>query len=240
MDKIIAHRGGALRAPENTLPAFEWAASIGCKWMELDVRLAACGTPIVIHDETLDRTTTGTGATRNLSFEQIQQADAGAPFGSEFAGTSVPSLEQTLCLLRSLGCGLNLELKTDGEDLPALVRQTLACCQAMGFGKADLLVSSFDHDALTLVRQSEADLPIGILYWQDAPDWEHKAKALKASTLHMDYKSFAPSLIKQAKEAGLGTFSYTVNDVDKARALLSNGLDGVITDDPELLMQSLA
>ncbi len=110
---IIGHRGARSNAPENTLAGLRRAHEEGATWVEFDVKLTRDGIPVLIHDETLDRTTDGRGAVRDLTLAELGRIDAGCPavFGDRFRGERIPTLEQSLLLLRDLGMGFNLEVK---------------------------------------------------------------------------------------------------------------------------------
>src|SRR3954454_23608769 len=94
--RVVGHRGAAMRAPENTLASFREAARLGAGWVELDVKLTQDGVPVVIHDETLNRTTDRQGAVRSMGFAELAEADAGSWFGPAYAGERVPRLEDAL------------------------------------------------------------------------------------------------------------------------------------------------
>jgi glycerophosphoryl diester phosphodiesterase len=109
--RIIGHRGAALTAPENTLAGFCMAAALNVEWVEFDVRLTSDGRCILLHDDTLDRTTSGRGPASRLTFEEIRRLDAGSWFSPDFAGQPVPGLEETIGLLAQLNVGAVVELK---------------------------------------------------------------------------------------------------------------------------------
>src|SRR6188474_1210870 len=108
---LIAHRGGSLEAPENTMAAFRHAIEVGMRLVELDVQLSSDGEMVVIHDETLDRTTDGTGAVHDYTLEELRQFDAGTKFGPQFVGERIPTLREVLELCLDKGAGVVIELK---------------------------------------------------------------------------------------------------------------------------------
>ncbi len=139
---IIAHRGASGEFPENTLPAFAAAIEAGAQMCELDVQLTRDGAAVVIHDETVDRTTNGTGAVAAMSLAEIRRLDAGVKFGARFAGTRIPTLEEVLTLVRGR-CALNVELKSAGVE-----REVCRLLRAHEALSSTTIVSSFDWDAL--------------------------------------------------------------------------------------------
>ncbi len=142
--KLISHRCGGVHAPENTLAGLHAAARLGFAMAEFDVMLAACGTPVLIHDETLERTTNGCGAVSQTPYSVLRALDAGQ-------GERLPTLQEALALASSLGMGLNVEIKPAAgfeEDTARVVTDVLR--QAWGGG--DLVVSSFSWRALEVAR----------------------------------------------------------------------------------------
>ena len=113
---VIAHRGASGAAPENTITAFQLAQHMGADWFELDCTLTRDGKVIVIHDDTLDRTTSTTAKVADLTLEQLKMLDAGAWFGSEFAGEQLPTLEESLALAKGKPSGVYVEIKSIGKD----------------------------------------------------------------------------------------------------------------------------
>src|SRR5215208_4237927 len=109
---IIAHRGGSLEAPENTLASFKHAVDVGAKFVELDVQMSSDGVLVIIHDETLDRTTTGSGPVANLTFDELQTFDAGVKKGEQYTGEKIPTLREVLDLCIAAGVGVVIELKS--------------------------------------------------------------------------------------------------------------------------------
>ena len=110
---VFAHRGLPTRAPENTLAAFRLAHSVGARWLELDVDILADGTPIVLHDSTLDRTTNRSGSIYGLSSGDLSRVDAGAWFSPQYAGEPIPTLTEVVGLLNETGMHCNVELKSN-------------------------------------------------------------------------------------------------------------------------------
>ena len=234
MAKVIAHRGGAARVPENTLAAFRWAAEQGCQWMELDISLLGDGTPVIIHDQTLERTTDGQGALADLSAADLEGIDAGAWFGADFAGARIPTLRQLLQLCAELGLGANLELKPDETNAAALVEATARVLEEEGLVAGPWLFSSFDHHALALMAERLPQVPRGLLYEGIEGDWRAKARAMGTVSLHLDQELIDPAFIAEARAEGLEVFVYTLNDAERAQMLFSAGLSGLFTDDPLL------
>lgn len=237
LEAVIGHRGAAARAPENTLAGLRKAHALGARWVEFDVMLTADRVPVLIHDETLGRTTDGHGEVARRTAAEIRGLDAGAWFAPEFAGERVPTLAEAVDLLLSLGLGANVEIK------PATGHAT-----ATGEVVADhlmrhwpehgpgLLVSSFERAALAAAAEVAREIPRGLLAEDLPPDWETALGELGCATLHLDHARLDPIAVRALAEAGVPVLLYTVNDPARARELRAAGAAAIITDVPDLLL----
>ncbi len=232
MAKVIAHRGGAKWVPENTLAAFRWAAEAGCRWIELDISLLGDGTPVIIHDETLDRTTDAHGPLDQISVADLGTIDAGRWFAPAFAGQRIPTLAQVIDLCFELGLGANLELKPNADNGAALVEATARVLEEKHALNGPWLFSSFHHETLALMAQRLPDIPRGLLYDGIEDKWREKAQARGAKSLHLDQSLIDEKQIPNYRAAGLEVYTYTLNDPKRAAELFAAGLSGVFTDDP--------
>lgn len=240
MAKVIAHRGGAKWVPENTLAAFRWAAAAGCRWIELDISLLGDGTPVIIHDDTLDRTTDASGALADLCLADLEGIDAGSWFDARFAGQRIPTLAQVIDLCTELGLGANLELKPSKGNGAALVEASARVLEESEALGGTWLFSSFDHDALAMVARRLPTIPRGLLYEDIKDDWQDKAQALAAKSLHLDQSLIDAAQISEFQAAGLEVYTYTLNDPHRAAELFAAGLSGIFTDDPVAFGEVLA
>src|SRR5438067_2355598 len=140
---LIAHRGGSLEAPENTLAAFRHAIELGMRYVELDVQMSRDGELVVIHDETVDRTTGGHGPVARLTFEELHRLDAGSHFGPEYAGERIPILREVLELCADAGVGVVVEIKSPSL-YPGMVEKVVALIGEMrGRGAENIWCISF-------------------------------------------------------------------------------------------------
>ncbi|MEK9679294.1 MAG: glycerophosphodiester phosphodiesterase family protein [Rhodospirillaceae bacterium] len=229
-DRFIAHRGGAAHAPENTLSAVREGAARGAKWIEVDVSVLGDGTPVIFHDETLERTTNGKGKLSEHTWDDVAKLDAGSWFDPTFVGEPVTRLWELLDVVAELDLGLNLELKTHHGEREALVAAVVPELRDAELPPDKLLVSSFDHDALSAFRRAEQDAALALLYWNFAEDWRDTAAALNPISVNLSVKKITNADISAVKAAGLELYSYTVNDLDTADSLFARGIDGVFTD----------
>jgi glycerophosphoryl diester phosphodiesterase len=228
---VIGHRGAAAVAPENTVASFREGLRAGADRIELDVRLSRDGRPVVIHDSTLDRTTDGTGAVSDHSWDELRVLDAGAWHSEPFRGEPLPDLVSALQVVAP-PAGLIVELKADStEDAPLLdaVLRLLHDTDRVG----DVVVSTGCWELFRGLREREPDLSTALVVRRlETRDPVRAARELGVSAIHPNRRRLNRSLARRAAEAGLEVCPYTVNDEAALRAAVALGVDGVITDDP--------
>lgn len=234
--RVIGHRGVRGYAPENTLSGLYKASAMGLSWVECDVRLCACGTVVVIHDEDMSRTAIKQGCVREMSYAQIEQFDVGTSFSPEFAGEKVPRLEDFIQTCSKLNLGANIELKACPNQEQALVESTLSVIRRVWPKHLPApLLSSFCRRSLQLLREKDAEVHIGLL----VPQWEEDGLAycdqIKAVALHMNAKAVNQERIQSIHKTGRLALSYTVNSKALYAQFRAWGLDAVFTDYPDRL-----
>lgn len=232
MSRVIGHRGAAGVAPENTLAGIQAAARLRVPWVELDVTLLGDGVPVLFHDRRLNRTTGHTGRLNSLKVSQLSEVDAGSWFAEAFSGERIPLLSEALSMIKTLGLGLNLELKPNGCSLHRLVDSVVDALKVNGFPEDKLLVSSFSHKALLLFR-ARSDYPIGCLFESLPRDWQGKAEKVRALSLHLNAGRLGRTQVSQVKAAGYELYCYTVNSKRETEQLMEWGVDGVFSDLPD-------
>ncbi|ACV35342.1 glycerophosphodiester phosphodiesterase [Accumulibacter sp.] len=230
LPRVFAHRGGGALAPENTLAGLRIAARLGLRAVEFDVMLSADGSPWLIHDEALERTSNGVGRVCATTDGDLRVLDAGARRHPAFAGEPLPTLAAAARLCQQLGLRANVEIKPaagferlTGDVVAREVRQLWA--------GADLpLVSSFSESALAAARAAAPELPLGCLYECPPADWLARVGALGALTLHCAVSSVDDDLLRTAHAAAIPLLCYTVNDPLAAIALFQRGVAAVFSD----------
>lgn len=227
----IAHRGAGTLAPENTLAAFRVGAAHGYRMAECDVKLSRDGLPFLLHDATLERTTTGQGIAGNLPWQALAQLDAGRWHSPAFAGEPLPTLQDIAGYCLRQGHLVNLELK----PTPGTERQTgevvAATAARLWHGQSvPPLLSSFQPDALQGARDAAPELPRGLLLDHLWPGWLEVTRTLNCVAVVAHHSLWDSALHAQARQAGLRTLSYTVNEAAVAQRLLALGVDSLITD----------
>jgi len=230
----IAHRGASGSAPEHTRAAFVRALGLGVDMIELDVQLSRDEQLIVIHDHELERTTSGTGLVRHHTLAELRALDAGAWFASGFAGERILTLDEVVELVAGRA-RLNVELKAPAPDWPILVPRLLAVLGAGGLS-ASAVVSCFDPEALVAVRALNAGVRLGLLWQhQDVTEAWRWAQELQAVSIHPFWMLVSPDLVAAAHARRLQVLVWTVNDPSTMRALVTKGVDGIMSDFPERL-----
>ncbi|MFS1905599.1 glycerophosphodiester phosphodiesterase family protein [Vibrio lentus] len=230
---ITGHRGAASLAPENTLVSIEQAAKAGASWVEIDTQLSADGIPMVFHDRTVDRCTNGTGNIADLDLTSLKALDAGSWFGSEFIGTSIPTLSEALDKCLELDLTLNLELKIyNDKAIKPLVDQVIALIKQKNFPSEKLLISSFKKDALSQCQELMPEVRRGFIceVWNDFS--LESLKSLDLYSIHIDHRVLDEKTAKAIKGSGAVLKIWTLNDPQLASKYLNLGVDNIITDVP--------
>lgn len=229
LPRWIAHRGGGALAPENTLAGIRLAARLGFKAVEFDVMLTADGVPILIHDETLERTTDGRGGVAATPWSIIQGLDAGKAFHPAWTGERVPTLEAALDLCETQGLAVNLEIK----PAAGLARETaLAVARVIANRQpaVPLLLSSFSETALAVAYEHLPDIPRAWLVESLPPGWQISVDTLGCSALHVSAQQVEALPWSEIAEARLAVAAYTVNDPAMARCCGRRGVQALFTD----------
>ena len=222
--RIVAHRGGGALAPENTLGAIRLGALMGFKGVEFDVMLAGDGTPVIIHDETVDRTTDGHGEVSKMTYSDLFLLNTQNR-------EKIPKYEDAVRLCRELGIWANVEIKpavgherATGE---AVARLTKELWQGASLGP---LLSSFSVEALEAAQAVAPELPRGYLVGDLPGDWRATMKRLACVALHCNFQALNGKRAADIHEAGYAILLWTVNDPVEARRLLALGANCLVTD----------
>jgi glycerophosphoryl diester phosphodiesterase len=232
--KVIVHRLGGALAPENTLAGLAIAARLGCKGVEFDVMLSRDGVPLVIHDETLERTTNGIGRVAEHEANALRLLDAGAKHHAAFGGEKIPTFAEVLLACQRYGILPNVEIKPargfDVETAEATVRTV-----AEHWRDATLpLLSSFSYAALETVRDIAPHLPRALEVVKIPADWQAQVKALGCIGFHASAEDNELEVLRECRRHGLQMAIWTVNDRQQAETLFAAGMDAVFSDRPDL------
>ena len=228
----IGHRGASGRFPENTLSSFRAAIEAGAEMCELDVQMTRDGVAVVIHDETVDRTTDGNGAVAELTLAELKRLDAGARFDQKFTGERIPTLDEVLASVQGR-CALNIELK--GAHAEPQVCELMRKYEAV----ESSIVSSFEWKRLWRAREIEPAIRIGLLAEKEPERLIAEAIARRAAAIHPRFDLATPALCERAHRNALKVYVWTVDAPEAMRILAGNGVDGIITNYPERLCAAL-
>jgi len=217
---IVGHRGAAGLEPENTLRSFARAITLGVDAVELDV-YSVDGQLVVIHDDTLERTTNGRGAVMDTPFDALRRLDAGA-------GELIPTLDEVIDLVAER-VAINIELKGDGTAVPVA-----RCLEARP--NAEILVSSFEHAELGHFRRESPNALVAPLFHKPSAQMFDVAAALGAWSINLSGRLATPELLREVARRGYRSLVYTINDRSTALALRDAGASGIFTDYPDRML----
>jgi len=229
----IAHRGAGRLAPENTLAAFRVGAGHGYRAFECDVKLSADGVPFLIHDATLERTTSVRGSATALTWAELSRLDAGSWHGRTWAGEPLPSLHAIARYCMRNGFALNIELKPPSLETARGTGRTVAeaaCGLWSDAASTPPLLSSFEPEALAGACDGAPHLPRALLLDTLRDGWLGEAVGLDCVAVVAHHPLLDADVIGRIHDAGLRALSYTVNDPAEAHRLVACGIDGLITD----------
>ena len=233
---VIAHRGASGYAPENTLAAFKRAIALGATFIETDLQLSRDSRFVAIHDDTVNRTTGGTGKVHDLSLADLKRLDAGAWFGSEFAGERIPTLDEILEFSKKNDVVFYLELKPGGSwggehALIGALRESQEVARTV--------VISFDAGVLEGLRKIEPTLMTGLLFDGQIARPLDKAVEVGARQLAVRGDLVTPALLTEARKKDLQVVCWTVNQPAHMRLLIDAGVDGIMSDYPDRIVAAI-
>lgn len=236
--RAIGHRGLAARAPENTLAGMRCAKDHQFAWVEFDVQLTRDGAPIILHDATVERTTSGSGFARNFTLNEIRRFDAGSWFAEEFKNERIPTLEEVLALCETLRLGANVEIKVDPSETKAQIRQlveaSLACIKAQDTA-LPLVISSMSEYAIELCAEKAPQLPRGYLIDAAPTDLEallQRMDQLNCVSFHGPVSAMTRELIDAVHASERSVLAFTIKKPEVATELFTLGVDSVFSDVP--------
>jgi glycerophosphoryl diester phosphodiesterase len=222
---VVGHRGAASYEPENTLKSFDKAVSLGVGAIEFDVHLSSDGEVVVIHDETVDRTTNGKGAVKDMSFDRLRKLDAGE-------GEQIPSLQEVIDLYKDKALML-IELKAEGTAKPVV--DILNKSEAWD----KVIVISFLHDLVKEVKQLDKRIKTGVLFVGRPINANRLAKDVKADALVMLYKTVDKRIVREAHKEGLKVFIWNIDDKSEVKEYVKLGVDAISSNKPDIVIKNL-
>jgi len=232
---IIGHRGASKNVPEDTITAFELALKQGAEAFELDTMLSADRIPVVIHDQTVDRTTNGSGKVDQLSVKKLRTLNAGSNFSPEFANERIPLLEEVFTIFKNRAL-IIVELKNyqnPFDKLPEIVVEVAEKIDILD----QLLFSSFIPFNLIRIRRLIPDARVALLCSSGIKGIFHRSKVfswISPDYIHPHFKDISKSFIEKQHRMNRKVNAWTVNQYTDMVELIRYGIDGIITDDPKL------
>ena len=236
----IAHRGASGHAPENTMAAFRRAVELGATFIETDLQITRDAQVIAIHDSTLDRTTSGKGQVHLQTLHEIRALDAGSWFGDGqprgFSGERVPTLDEILAFAKEHDVIFYLEIKSG----PAwgVEHAVVAALQDQG-ASARVVILSFDPHALDSIFRLDTTMMTGLLCEHPSNDLVERTVRAGARQLVARGDLVTAAVVEKAHRAGLQVVTWTINEPEQMRRLIADGVEGIITDYPDRLLQLL-
>ncbi len=231
--EIWAHRGASAIFPENTMLAFVEAWRSGADAIELDVQRTRDGELVVIHDETLNRTTNGRGYVYSSSYSWIKTLDAGEKIHPRFRGEKVPTLREVLDFIQSTGMRLNIEIKNEQVNYAGIEMQVIRTVEQFKLVER-VVISSFNHHTVQLVKNASPQLKTALLtgaFTHYSPTY---ARQIGMNAIHPAKRTVNPVYMQEALLYQIKVRPYTVNEPNLIRVFRALGVDAVITDHPKM------
>lgn len=233
---IIAHRGACKLAPENTMAAFTKALELGAGGIETDVHLSADGHLVIIHDEQVDRTSNGKGLVKSMTLEQLKALDFGSWFSPAFKGERIPELDDLLQLLSNWDGLLNIELKNGPVFYPGIEQAVASAVRKYKLTNRTI-ISSFNHYSLVEIRRIDPEIKIAPLYMAGLYEpWEY-ARRMGATAIHPLFYNIVPEVMRGCKLNNIMVNPFTVDQPDQIKAMAAAGVDGIITNVPDIALK---
>jgi len=239
---VIAHRGYSDAAPENTLSAARKAVQIGANMVEMDVGLTSDGEIVLMHDDDVKRTTNGEGLVENMSLAELKKLDAGSWFNPAFRGEQVPTLDEILEYAKGK-ISLNIEIKSYSVEKRSqfgIEKKIVDALEKYGMTEY-VIISSFNEKALLRIKQINPRIPTALLIVSDGlfSSQVKKAAKVKADAINEYSKFLRNGEIKRSQSYGLQVNTYTVDEPAKIASLIEHGINGIITNRPDLVLRIL-
>jgi len=237
---VVAHRGFSGAAPENTLAAFRQAIEIGSDMIELDIQLSKDGRIVVMHDETLERTTNGRGKVVDHTLKELKKLDAGSCFGPEFSGERIPTLQEVLDLAKGRVL-VNIEIKnpTHGQyPITDLADKSFQAVKKAGMLDR-VIFSSFNPVSLEHIQKIESRAWVALLFHRPWNSFLEMTRGKEYEVLNLRNIHLTKEKISQVHKEGMKVNVYTVNTEEELEQFVRWGADGIITNYPDRLIRIL-
>ena len=235
---IFAHRGASAYAPENTIPSFQKAIELNADGVELDIQLSKDGQIVVVHDETINRTSNGTGWVKDYTLEELKQFRFNT-LHPEYENVTIPTMQEVIDVIKPSNLCINIELKTGIIQYPHIEEMILELIHKNDMDDR-VIYSSFHHPSCAKIKELKKDAYIGFLTRDgifDLPQYakDHNANALNPALYQLLY----PNFVKDCHELGVDINVWTVDDPEHIKQALDLGVHSIISNKPDLVRQLL-
>lgn len=230
----FAHRGASGYYPENTMIAFQKAIEMGCDAIETDIHITSDGVLVLIHDDSVDRTTNGKGLVKDFTFEELRKLDAGSWYDKEYKSEKIPSVEELLKLAKDKNIIINFELKTNQLGNPEVEKKIIDLIKKNKMHD-QVILSSFNHYSMVVCRLIDENIKTALLYEFDLFQPSRYCEFLGANALHPNFRLVNKAFVDEAHAYGVAVNPYTVNSEMDMENMLKLNVDGIITNYPDKL-----
>ena len=235
MSKIFGHRGFSGNYPENTMLAFQKAIEAGVDGIELDVHLTKDDRLVIIHDETIDRTSNGTGWVKDMTLSELRKFDYSATFAGVYGFNHLPTLEEYFEMVKDLPLITNIELKTGIYEYPTIEQHVIDMVRSFHL-EDRVILSSFNHYTIQRCKKIAPELKCGFLSESWLINYGAYAKANGVECCHPVYFNLIPEVVEEMHAAGCEINTYTVNAAEDVRRLCALGVDALIGNYPDVMI----
>ena len=231
---LVAHRGIATYFPENTMIAFKAALISNIDILEIDIHRTLDNQLVVIHDDSIDRTSNGSGKIKDMTLAALQQFDYGITKDNKFEGETLPTLDEVIKLIQDYPQKLLIELKQP-QNYPEIENELIDALNAWNLPKNKVIIQSFNQKSMKKIFDMNEGYELGVLiskkkYWYKLPPF--KSIAAYANYVNPNYALVTEKFLKSAHQYRLSLMPYTVNEHEQAKSLQKLGVDGLISDNP--------
>jgi glycerophosphoryl diester phosphodiesterase len=233
---IIGHRGAAGTYPENTMVSFMACEDLGADGIELDVHLSKDGEIVVIHDETINRTTNGKGFVKDYTLAELKQFDASYRFKRQFKRCTIPTLKEVFEWAKGNNFSINVELKNDKIEYHGLEERVINLIRSYEYEKR-IVLSSFNHKSMLKFHLMAPDIETAVLFNRRSKEPWKIAEDYKANAIHPNYRIITDEQIEETMEHRIAVRPYTINEPAVMKRLIEVNCTAIITDYPELAFQ---
>lgn len=229
MSKVLAHRGFSGKYPENTMLAFEKALEIGCDGIEFDVQLTNDGVPVLIHDETIDRTTNGTGQVVSYAYNDLKKFNAASTYAKDGIVTYIPKLEELFDLIKNTDHLLNIELKNSILPYDGMEQKVIDLIRQYGL-EEQCVLASFNHESVVKCREMAPEIKGSLITSSVLYDPVEYLKRAGITGLQCEFNSLTGESVKLLQDNGIALYPWTPNSIEEIQNLYDYGVDYIITN----------